>query len=102
MLIPIMEHHDLPIKYCLTLCGTEAHSVDNDPDLANECLLLYQEQDFLVFTSDLDLETLHQLEYWIMDRIHGYMGSLMCPPGSILTTFGLLTKNWLDLQAAEQ
>uniref|UniRef100_A0A915KN26 Uncharacterized protein n=1 Tax=Romanomermis culicivorax TaxID=13658 RepID=A0A915KN26_ROMCU len=66
-LIPIIDHHDLPIEYCLTLRRREAHSVDNDADLVNERLLLYQEQDFLVFSSDLDLETLHQSECWIMD-----------------------------------
>uniref|UniRef100_A0A915K079 Uncharacterized protein n=1 Tax=Romanomermis culicivorax TaxID=13658 RepID=A0A915K079_ROMCU len=30
------------------------------------------------------------------------MCSLMCPPGTILTTFGLLTNDWLDVQAPEQ
>uniref|UniRef100_A0A915JN66 Uncharacterized protein n=1 Tax=Romanomermis culicivorax TaxID=13658 RepID=A0A915JN66_ROMCU len=67
MLTSILDHHDLPIAYCLTLGGREAPSADNNADLVNERPLLDQEQDFLVFTSDLDLETHHQSEYWVMD-----------------------------------
>lgn len=63
-MIPIHDVNDLPREYKITYRAREAQP---GTDLANERFLLHQDHDMLVFSSNLDLQTLAQTEYFIAD-----------------------------------
>jgi len=66
-IVPINDLNNLPLVYKLTLRAREAHKVDPQSPLAQEKFLLYAEHHFLIFSSILDIEILHQSEFWIAD-----------------------------------
>lgn len=67
MIPPIPDPAHIPVEFTLTHRGREAWKVDPSSDLANEQFLIYESDNFLVFSSPLDLQTLHGSEYWVAD-----------------------------------
>lgn len=66
-LIPIEDPANLPHEYRLTLRGRENLAADEGADVINDRMLLHQEDGLLIFSTDLDLDTLHESEFWVMD-----------------------------------
>ena len=62
--IPVHDINNLPIHYQLTLRGREA---PNDSPLAQERMLIYNANNIAIFSSELDLQVLHESEFWIGD-----------------------------------
>uniref|UniRef100_A0A915IK84 Uncharacterized protein n=1 Tax=Romanomermis culicivorax TaxID=13658 RepID=A0A915IK84_ROMCU len=58
---------NIPIEYRLTLTGREAHARDPQDPNANQRLLLLNQNSLLIFASDIDLQVLHQSEYWVAE-----------------------------------
>lgn len=68
-MIPIPNPAEIPIEYQLTITGRQAYArnANDQANIAQERFLLHNQHGMLIFASDLDLQVLHNSEFWIAD-----------------------------------
>uniref|UniRef100_A0A915IGU5 Uncharacterized protein n=1 Tax=Romanomermis culicivorax TaxID=13658 RepID=A0A915IGU5_ROMCU len=66
-LIPIPDQNNLPIGYHLALMGKEAQARDSKYLNEKERFMFTNKNGILIFASNMNLQILHDPEYWIAD-----------------------------------